>query len=128
MYRLNHIHIKVTDVQKAAQWFIDNFGNRRLEEFELEGNRIIRTDLDGIPINFTQHPNAHNLPPGDAGVHLGLEHFGLETDDLDGLLERLQRNGVEITEPARPSRYGARYAFIKGPDNTRIELFQPGTK
>ena len=37
MYRLNHIHIKVTDVQKAAQWFIDNFGNRKLEEFELEG-------------------------------------------------------------------------------------------
>ena len=58
-----------------------------------------------------------------AGPQMGLEHFGLRTDDLNGLVARLQERGVEVLEAIRQGRNGV-LCYIKGPDNVRIELQQ----
>ena len=126
MIRLNHIHIKVQDARAAAQWFVDNFGSKLVDEFNAGEDFIVRTTLAETAINFTQHPNAGNLPPGYAGVHLGLEHIGLEVDSLDATLAKLEKNGVEIIAPPREVRHAGvrRFAFVKGPDATRIEILE----
>lgn len=125
MVRLNHIHIKVKDAKAAADWFIKMFGSKIVDEWTSPDGHIVRTSLDGIPINFTRHPNAEDLPPGYSGVHLGLEHFGLEVDDLDALLAKAQKNGVKIVQALREdTKVGVRFAFIEGPDATRIEVMQ----
>ena len=61
---------------------------------------------------------------GDATVHWGIEHFGLNVDDMDAELERLKGFGAEVMEGPIDVDNGPRIAFIKAPDDVRIELLQ----
>ena len=45
-------------------------------------------------------------------------------DDLDALLERLAKEGVEI-DPKRDDHDYGRFAWIYDPDGNKIELWQP---
>lgn len=45
-------------------------------------------------------------------------------DDLDALLERLQKEGVKIDPKRQDADYG-RFAWIYDPDGNKIELWQP---
>ena len=45
-------------------------------------------------------------------------------DDLDALLERLQKEGVKIDPKRQDEDYG-RFAWIYDPDGNKIELWQP---
>ena len=47
-------------------------------------------------------------------------------DDLDALLERLQKEGVKIDPKRQDEDYG-RFAWIYDPDGNKIELWQPVT-
>jgi catechol 2,3-dioxygenase-like lactoylglutathione lyase family enzyme len=47
-------------------------------------------------------------------------------DDLDALLERLQKEGVKI-DPKRQDEVYGRFAWIYDPDGNKIELWQPMT-
>jgi catechol 2,3-dioxygenase-like lactoylglutathione lyase family enzyme len=47
-------------------------------------------------------------------------------DDLDALLERLQKEGVKI-DPKRQNEDYGRFAWIYDPDGNKIELWQPLT-
>jgi catechol 2,3-dioxygenase-like lactoylglutathione lyase family enzyme len=47
-------------------------------------------------------------------------------DDLDALLERLQKEGVKIDPKRQDADYG-RFAWIYDPDGNKIELWQPLT-
>lgn len=48
-------------------------------------------------------------------------------DDLDGLLEALKREGVEI-DPRREDYDYGRFAWIVDPEGNRIELWEPPKK
>jgi catechol 2,3-dioxygenase-like lactoylglutathione lyase family enzyme len=48
-------------------------------------------------------------------------------DDLDALLERLQKEGVKIDPKRQDEDYG-RFAWIYDPDGNKIELWQPTPK
>jgi predicted enzyme related to lactoylglutathione lyase len=45
-------------------------------------------------------------------------------DDLDGLLEALKADGVEVDPKREDSEYG-RFAWIADPEGNRIELWEP---
>ena len=47
-------------------------------------------------------------------------------DDLDALLERLEKEGVKI-DPKRQNEDYGRFAWIYDPDGNKIELWQPLT-
>ena len=69
------------------------------------------------------NPPGEELPAANPDPHMGLEHFGLRTDDLEGLVSKLQAQGVEVLEPIREGRNGT-ICYIKAPDNVRIEIQQ----
>jgi predicted enzyme related to lactoylglutathione lyase len=48
-------------------------------------------------------------------------------DDLDGLLQALKEEGVEI-DPHREDHDYGRFAWIMDPDGNRIELWEPPKK
>ncbi len=50
------------------------------------------------------NPPGEELPAANPDPHMGLEHFGLRTDDLEGLVSKLQAQGVEVLEPIREGR------------------------
>ena len=47
-------------------------------------------------------------------------------DDLDALLERLQKEGVKI-DPKRQNEDYGKFAWIYDPDGNKVELWQPLT-
>ena len=125
MFRVNHIHLKAPDPKRTAQWYVDMFGAKVVGEGEgLGGSHTVRLDLDGVRINVTSAPAGQALPQGTAEPHYGLEHFGFDTDDIEGVIARLQSHGTEVLLPITTVPSGVKIAYVKGPDNVRIELVQ----
>ena len=82
-FGMNHIHLKAPDARRTSQWYVENFGAQVVGEVTNNGMLTLRTDLGGVRINITEPP-PESLPDGTSEPHMGLEHFGLETDDLEG--------------------------------------------
>jgi lactoylglutathione lyase len=120
---MNHIHIKAEDPKQTAQWYVDNLGAVVAGEAEVNGSLTVRTDLGGVRVNITQ-ASPDILPAGTSDPHMGLEHFGIETDDLDGAISTFESKGVKVLEEIRSLPNGMRIAFIEAPDNVRLELMQ----
>jgi len=129
MFHLNHIHLRSPDPHKSAQWYVDHLGAQILSEGKGLGNSVaIRMDLGGATVNMSGSPTGDLLPEGSSEYHWGLEHFGLDTDDINGALEQLTSKGVQVLLPITemPSG-GTLIAYIKGPDEVMIELVQRKT-
>ena len=58
------------------------------------------------------------------GGHLGLEHFGLDSDDIEADVKRLTALGAKLEEDIVETRPGTKTAFLRTPDDVRIELIQ----
>ena len=124
MLALNHIHLRSTDPKTAADWYVEMLGATIVRETEGPAGVSVSLDIGGTRVNVAPQAPDQNLPRGSAEVHLGLEHFGLQTDDLEALLARLQTKGLEILEPLRALPTGMKIVFVLAPDDVRIELMQ----
>jgi len=58
-------------------------------------------------------------------IGTGYGHIAIGVDDLDGTLARLKEQGIEPErEPYRVREGGSRLAFVKDPDQYRVELIE----
>jgi catechol 2,3-dioxygenase-like lactoylglutathione lyase family enzyme len=121
----HHIHLKSRDPEKSADWFVRAFG------FKIEtsvvrptGDRfIVCTTADGkAQVVISGERTGETLPSGSALPKLGLEHFAMQTDDLDADLQRLGGLGAKLLDGPTAMPNGIRVAFVQGPDDVRIEL------
>ena len=124
MFSFHHVHVKSPDPHKTAQWYVDNFGASILLQAELFGAPLVAIQLGGVRINISGLAPGQKLPPGSAKPHLGIEHFALQTDDVRGVISKLEAKGVEILQQPILNERGATISFIKAPDNVRIEIAQ----
>ena len=66
--------------------------------------------------------HVYDQPP--KGVRDGpVHHLGIQTDDLDELVSRMEEQGFHFRNPVR-DELKFRYVMIAGPDDLLIELFQ----
>ncbi len=124
MLSLHHIHLRSTNPQKTVAWYVDMLGAKIVRETETQGAVMIAIDVGDTRINVSSPPPGQNLPRVSANLHLGLDHFGLQTDDIVGLLASLQPKGLEILEPLRTHSTGMKAMLVRAPDDVRIELLQ----
>ena len=128
MFKINHIHLRAPDPKKPAQWYVDMFGAKIVGEGPgIGGSQTVRLDIQGSRINVTSGPAGQTLPDGTADLHYGLEHFGFDTDDIEGATARLESSGVEALLPITRGTSGNMICYVKGPDNVRIELVKADT-
>lgn len=130
-YRINHIHLKAPDPRKTAEWYVTAFGFKILsEEVRVFGDRFIRCQSEdgGMAVNISGARTGERLGPGDASAHHGLEHFGFDSQDIEADIRRLEGLGADLLEGPIQIPNGPRIAFMRAPDDTRIELIQPGRK
>ena len=125
-FEVEHIHVKGPDPRKTAQWYVDIFDAKVVKEWEIEGALFVRVDIGGVGLNISNARTGEQLGPGDATPHYGLEHFGLATDNLEEVMTRLEERGTEVFVPLRSGAMGTKIAFIRAPDDVRIELIQWG--
>ena len=125
-YSFNHVHIKAPDPEKTVNWYVKAFDFRIVDDTVRDsGVRFIRCQTDdGTRVNFSNAGMNEPMGEGDAATHWGLEHFGLNVDDLDAEIERLKGLGAELVDGPRVGMDDQRVAFINVPGDVRIELMQ----
>ena len=132
-YRINHIHLKAPDPERTANWYVRAFNFRIASDMVRPapfGDRFIRclSEDGGMAVNVSAALTGQTLSPGDAGPHHGLEHFGLDSADLDADIARLQSLSAELLDGPLEAGRGVRFAFLTAPDDVRIKLIeQPRT-
>ena len=126
-YSFNHVHLKSSDPGKTADWYVEAFGFEIVNDENPRplGDRFIRCRTkDGVAINISGARTGELMGEGDATAHWGLEHFGIEVDDIEAELKRLEELGAEVLEGPTRTATGLSIAFIQAPDDVRIEVMQ----
>lgn len=127
-YRVNHIHLKAPDPRRTADWYVQAFHFTILgDEVRVFGDRFVRclSEDGGMVVNVSGARSGERLGPGDASAHHGLEHFGFDSDDLEADIHRLEELGAVLLEGPIQVPNGPRIAFLRAPDDVRIELIEP---
>jgi lactoylglutathione lyase len=126
-FRINHIHIRSPDPRKIADWFAQAFTFRiESDETRVWGDRFIRclTEDGGMMVMFSSARSSETLGPADAQPHHGLEHFGIDSDDIEADIARLEKLGARLVDGPIQNPNGPRVAFLCTPGDVRIELVQ----
>ena len=128
-FRINHIHLKAPDPRKTAEWYVRAFNFEILGDDVRPapfGDRFIRcrSEDGGMLVNISGARTGETLGRGDANPHHGLEHFGFDSAGIHADIERLQGLGAELMEGPLDLGNGVTIAFLRAPDDVRIELIQ----
>jgi lactoylglutathione lyase len=121
-YQFYHLHLVSRDPEAAAQYYRRMFDAKVIETPQPDGKLRIDVDLNGLEIYIFRAGPGDNLPACSPGRYLGLDHFGLLVKNMDEAVAELKKRGAEFTTEPVTMRPGLRIAFIRGPENTRIEI------
>jgi catechol 2,3-dioxygenase-like lactoylglutathione lyase family enzyme len=130
-FRINHIHIKSPDPRKTAEWYEKALAFKIIgDETRVFGDRFIRCNSGdgGMIVTFSGPRTSEKLGPGDAFPHFGLEHFAIDTDDIEADIARLEKLGAKLQEGPIKAPNGVRFAFLHAPEDVRVELVEAPRK
>ena len=123
-YTYDHIHLRTRDPQGMAEFFHHIFDAQIIESIQSDGVARTDLDIDGLRVFIAPVPDAADMASSPREPHLGLDHFGFRVDNLDETVAELKRRGADIAVEPRTIRPGVRIAFVRAPDDVRIELLQ----
>ena len=123
-YSYDHIHLRTRDPMATAKYYEKMFEAKIIESVQSDGQKRIDLDINGLTVFIARVSEEVNAPPGPAEPSLGLDHFGLQVDNLDEAVAELKRRGADFTVEPRTIRPGLKIAFVLAPDGARIELLE----
>ena len=119
-----HTRIRVSDLDKSAEFYCDNFGFvvKSRSDKSPAGNQIMHLELPG---------NEHTLEltysdDYDLKVPEDLMHFAIGVSDLIACCDELEKKGIEIWpgDWRETFPHGRKMAFVDDPDGYEIELLE----
>ncbi|MFX0012625.1 MAG: VOC family protein [Candidatus Hermodarchaeota archaeon] len=113
---LHHAHLFASNLDESIQFYREMFGAEVLFDLELAGARNVMIAIGSSKINFYDQPSKDN---GKGAVH----HLGIETDNLEALVEHMKRKGFEFRKSIK-SVGTLRYVMAEAPDRVLLELFE----
>ena len=123
-YTYDHIHLRTRDPQGMAEFFHHILDAKILESVQSDGVARTDLDIDGLRVFIAPVPADADMASSPREPHLGLDHFGFRVDNVDETVAELKRRGADIAVEPRTIRPGVRIAFVRAPDDVRIELLQ----
>ena len=113
--KIDHIAIAVNDVEVSAKVYQKALGIDEIEfeTVESEGVKVAIIHMENGRIELMQptkddSPIKKFLEKKGPGLH----HMALETDDIDGEVERMEGCGVQFLGKVRPGSAGTKVTFI----------------
>jgi catechol 2,3-dioxygenase-like lactoylglutathione lyase family enzyme len=122
-YHFDHLHIFSSDVPATERWLIEGIGAELVGRHDSRGVQTTTLRLGGIQILIRGAREGEQLTRAGA-PHFGTNHFGLKVADIDATVATLRGRGVMIEVEPWDFSPAIRIAFVKGPDEVRIELVQ----
>lgn len=114
--------LRVGDVDKALDFFVDKLGLEELRRHEVPQGRFTLIFLAPPGQPDAQVELTYNWDEKDYGGGRNFGHLAYEVDDIYATCRKLMDKGVTINRPPRDGRM----AFVRSPDNISIELLQKG--
>lgn len=123
-YTYDHIHLRTRDPKGMVEYFRDVFDARLVEYVQSNGIPRVDLDIDGLMVFIAEVAPDAQIEAEPHEPHLGLDHFGFRVDNVDETVAELRRRGADVFDGPRTIRPGVRIAFVRAPDDIRIELLQ----
>jgi len=113
--KIDHIAIAVNDVEKSAKTYQDALGvnDIEFETVESEGVKVAILYLENARVELMQPTNDNSpikkfLEKKGQGLH----HMALDTDNIEGEVERMEGCGIQFLGKIRPGSAGTKVTFI----------------
>ena len=113
--KIDHIAIAVNDVEASAKIYQKALGidDVEFETVESEGVKVAILPMENGRIELIQPTNDESpiqkfLDKKGQGLH----HMALETDNIEGEVERMEGCGVQFLGKVRPGSAGTKVTFI----------------
>ena len=113
--KIDHIAIAVNDVEVSAKIYQKALGidDVEFETVESEGVKVAILPMENGRIELIQPTNDESpikkfLDKKGQGLH----HMALETDNIEGEVERMEGCGVQFLGKVRPGSAGTKVTFI----------------
>ena len=114
---LQHCHLFASNLDESLTFYKEMFAAKVLFDVEVAGARNVMISIGSGAINF------YDQPPKDDGRGV-VHHLGIETDDIEALVEKMKSKGHKFRKPITDLGV-LKYVMVAGPDHILIELFQP---
>jgi len=116
--QLNHVMVRVPDVEQAKKFYMDTFGFSETFSFK---------NADGTPA-FTYLQISRDtfleLMPASAQNPPGLGHIGLEVGNIQDAVKRMRARGLMARDPNVSERTSARISAVQATSGVSIELLE----
>ncbi|MCX5841269.1 MAG: VOC family protein [Deltaproteobacteria bacterium] len=123
LLRCDHIHLIAENIEETVQWYCRFLGAKVTFQGTFRGSQVYYFVVAGMTFYVFGKLEDEMAPmPGTIHPKHGVDHFGFAVDDLEQAVDELRAGGVKILEGPLAVRPGLRIAYIKGPDQIRIEL------
>ena len=123
-YVYDHIHLRTRDPKGMAEYFHKMFDAKIIESVQSDGQPRVDLDIDGLIVFIAPVAADAEIEASPREPYLGLDHFGFRVESVDDTVAELKRRGADIVQEPHTIRPGVRIAFVRAPDNVRIELLQ----
>jgi len=117
------VRYMVDDVGRAVEFYVSVLGFEQIQRFGPAMAIVERGDLR-LWLAGPSSSAARPTPDGRSPEPGGWNRFVIETDDLDGLIERLRAAGATFRNDV-VSGPGGRQILVEDPSGNPIELFEP---
>jgi catechol 2,3-dioxygenase-like lactoylglutathione lyase family enzyme len=124
-FRWDHLHLRSPDPEATARYYVDVFGATPVNKVNAGGALRVIVNLAGLNLFIEQVSPETPAPPHPP--HLGLEHIGLAVTNIDAVCAELKARGAEFTVEPHSPRPGLWIAFVRAPENVRIEVLERST-
>ena len=121
MPRINHVALKVADLEATTRFYENVFGFRQVTTGRSRGH-ISRHLTDGyIDLALMVYDSEDDAEAKLVGEGPAIHHFGVEVDDHLGFAEKVVANGGKIL--SQPGEVPIKY---RSPDGTVAEIVPKG--
>jgi catechol 2,3-dioxygenase-like lactoylglutathione lyase family enzyme len=117
---IHHVHVFASDINKAIMFYEEFFDGKVVLDMELAGARNVFMKVGNGRIHFYDQPPRFS---GRGSIH----HFGIQTDDIEGVVNNMRSKGVVFTKGITDAGFW-KYIMVPAPDDILIELFEVDKK
>jgi lactoylglutathione lyase len=125
--KMTHTSIRAKDMNEAIA-FYEAIGLKLVSRREIPQNEAEIAFLEapggGAKLELTHYNRQESYSQAEYEDRV-FDHIALETDDMDGVLQRVRESGGNVTdEPFHLTPGGPRIAFFEDPNEVLIELIE----
>ena len=121
-FRYDHVHLRSPDPEDTARYYQRMFGAEVVKSIQSDGRERVDMRLGGVMMFIAKVEPDAALAEKPAGSYVGLDHIGLQVENIDAVVAELKAKGGQFTVEPRTIRPGVRIAFLRGPQNVLIEI------